>query len=133
MRSTTIVALIACGLLLVGPACSDEDEDFIGDKCLEKCQITSSHACYKTLISGASAQSVCLNKCKQLAGAADKPPYISGCGMCIADSFDYALKTDPPCDKNPNDPSCCYGPTHKSPNDKECVTKCFEADGGPAY
>ena len=52
--------------------------------------------------------------------------------MCVAAGVTYVYKTDPPCDKNPKDPSCWCAP--KFPNPKvECVKQCFSPDAGPGY
>ena len=133
MRSYPAVLTICCLVVLLG-ACSDIDEDPIGDKCAEKCTIASTHACYTKKINGVPAQQQCLNDCKSLAGAAEKDKkYWPGCGLCVAGTFSYSVKTDPPCDKTPSDPACCYGRMYKNPTDKECISQCFEPDGGPAF
>ncbi len=130
----TIVALTVCSVVALLGACSDTDEDPIGDECAKRCTIDSKHACYSKTINGVPAQTQCINDCKSLSGAAEKDPkYYAGCGLCVATTFGYSLKTDPPCDTKPNDPQCCYGRTYKGPTDKECISKCFEPDGGAAY
>ncbi len=132
--TTRFVALTICGLLALLGACSDTDEDPIGDKCAQRCTIASTHSCYTKKINGVPAQQQCLNDCKSLSGALEtNKAYESGCGLCVAGTFTYSVKTDPPCDKNPSSADCCYGRTHKKPTDPECIHKCFEPDGGPSY
>lgn len=133
MRTLHAALTVCCLVALLG-ACSDIDEDPIGDKCAEKCTIESTHPCYSKTNNGVPAQQQCLNDCKSLSGALEKDSkYWPGCGLCIAGTFTYSVKTQAPCTKTSTDPNCCYGRMHKYPTDPECVSKCFEPDGGPAY
>ena len=130
---TLFVALTVCGLVALLGACSDIDEDPIGDKCTEKCTITSTHPCYTYKhADGVPAQQKCLNDCKSLSGDAEKKHW-PGCGLCVAETFTYSVNTAPPCDKDPSASTCCYGRKFTGPSEKPCISRCNEPDGGAAY
>jgi hypothetical protein len=126
MRIITL-AVVATVLLSV-VACSDEDTkgQEIIDTCKAKCAITTASTACKT------NQTKCDADCRRLSNIAESN-YYPGCGLCIAKTFIYQVKTDPPCDTNPTDPTCCWGVSNKKPEDTECRASCFEPDGGGAY
>lgn len=130
MRVIVNANAFVIALILVIPAagCSD-DVDPIDDKCATACKVESTMppAC-------ANIEQRCVADCTKLSRDADRDPqYISGCGECVAESFKYAYKTDPPCDKNPADPACWCDTQHLAPGDPECLARCFEPDGGIGY
>jgi hypothetical protein len=106
-----LTVLLSCALLC---ACSDDDGDSIEEVCNAKCALDGHPLC-------SSFHSQCVGTCKILAADADKK-YLSGCGLCVANSFSWY-----------DDSSQCYGFQKKTPTDKACVPKCFLPDGGPGY
>jgi hypothetical protein len=128
MRIITLGVVATALLGLV--ACSDSDDkgQEIKDTCKAKCAITAK------LPPSCKAQQVpCENACKTLALEKAEPLW-PGCGLCVAKTFKWLYKEDPPCDKNPADPQCwCNYQGIGSPNDQECRASCSEPDGGGAY
>lgn len=132
MKKSLLLATALLAFALFG-ACSGDDENPVNDKCAEVCAIDANHPCYnKWTPSGVNMADECMNKCKVLANQAERTGQ-SGCGLCIAGTFQYSVKTTAPCSATSTDPNCCYGVINKSPTDKECISACFEPDGGMAW
>lgn len=128
---TILVVLCACGLVMA--ACSDPEEDPIGDKCAESCALSGSHPCAGKTYKDKPIQQACIDECKSRSVSVEKnPDFEDGCGLCVAASTTYTYKKDPPCDTNPKDTTCWCAPTFANPK-VECAASCYEPDGGPAY
>jgi len=128
MRIITLVVIVTALLGLV--ACSDPDDQGqeIKNTCAAKCAITAD------LPPSCKAQQVgCDSACRALANKAESDFY-PGCGLCVAKTFKWVYKEDPPCDKNPADSQCwCNYQSIGSPSDPACRASCFEPDGGAGY
>lgn len=136
MRSLLIPLL--AGVVSLSPlSCSDESNDPIGDRCVAICTINNTHHCFTATLldtttgQTASAMTFCINLCKQASGNANKKYGRAGCGLCLANSFSYQLKTDAYCTTGQPDPTCCYGPKQgATATDSTCGPLCLEPDGG---
>jgi len=130
-----IASLLVAALFVLAPGCGDDNADPIGDACNKACELAQTSPCYNAKNPQDRLwREVCLADCKKLGGEAEKSDkYIAGCGTCVAETFFYSVKTDPPCSATSTDPTCCFGSLHKAPESPECGKRCLEPDGGVGY
>lgn len=120
MVAAGCAALLICGAVALA-GCGDDDP--IGDKCNEVCQVAQDSPCKQ-----GDFVTRCIADCKALSGDATNKGYKGeSCGMCIAAQFAYSGK------KCQGEELCTFGGSQETCEPaagcSAAVEKCFGAKG----